>query len=483
MRKQLSRLSSVLLSVVVLATGLPATTAQGAAAAALDPFTGYLMAHFIGEGSTGQQMYFAHSKDGLRWSDLNAGRPVLLSTIGTRGVRDPALVRSPAGDRYWIIATDLCIGCGQDWGTAINNGSRSLVVWESTDLVNWSAPWLLNVAGAISDGRNAWAPEAIWNPATNEYNLYWATNVPLNGVTKHRIFYARTTNFRTVTAAQPYITRSGSTEIIDTQIIEIPGSVGGYRYVRASGDGQITVEGSNSILGTWTYLGNMSHLGLPGSQVEGPMYMKFNDRAEWGLYLDQYAAGAGYMPLLTTNPASPTAYRRPAAGSYNLGANRKRHGSILNLTGAEESRVLAKWTPTSYRITNRNSGKVIDVQNPNTSDGAAVGQWAWSGNNWQQWRFEDAGSGYFRIVSRHSGKCLDVPAGSTADGSAINQWTCNGGTNQQFQWAATGSYFNLRARHSGKCVTVVGASTTDGALLEQRTCGTANRFQWSRTAA
>ena len=211
--------------------------------------------------------------------------------------------------------------------------------------------------------------------------------------------------------------------------------------------------------------------------------MKFHDRAEWGLYLDQYAAGAGYLPLLTTNPASPPTYRRAAAGTYNLGVNRKRHGTILNLTGAEESRVLAKWTATNYRITNRNSAKVIDVQNPNTSDGAAVGQWTWNGGNWQQWTFQDAGGGYFNVVSRHSGKCLDVPAGSTADGTAIKQWTCNGGTNQQFQWSATGSYFNLRARHSGKCVNVTGGSTADGALLEQRTCGTANSYQWSRAAA
>ena len=150
------------------------------------------------------------------------------------------------------------------------------MVWESTDLVNWSAPRLLNVAGAIPDGRNAWAPEAIWNPATNDYVLYWATNVPLNGVTKHRIYYARTSDFRTITTPQLYIDRPGTQDIIDTQIVEVPAGVGNYRYVRASGDGQITLEGSNSILGTWTNLGNLSGIGLTGSQVEGPMWMKFS---------------------------------------------------------------------------------------------------------------------------------------------------------------------------------------------------------------
>jgi hypothetical protein len=315
-------------------------------ALALDPFAGYLMAHFIGEGSAGQQIYLSHSTDGLHWTDLNSGSPVLLSTVGTRGVRDPVLVRSPAGDRYWIVATDLCIGCGQNWDAAINNGSRSLVVWESTDLVTWSAPWLLNVAGAIPDGRNAWAPEAIWNPATNDYVLYWATNVPQNGATKHRIYAARTSNFRTITTPQPYIVRPGSQEIIDTQIVEVPAGIGNYRYVRASGDGQITIEGSNAILGTWTNLGNLAGIGLTGSQVEGPMWMKFNDRNEWTLYLDQYSSGRGYLPVLTTNPSSPATYRIAAAGSYHLGGTRKRHGSVLNLTAAEQSRVLNRWANT-----------------------------------------------------------------------------------------------------------------------------------------
>lgn len=229
-----SRLATVLVAACLLFTAPALTTPQLAAAA--DP--GYLMVHFTGEGSTGQQMYLSHSMDGLHWNDLNGGGMVLRSTIGTQGVRDPAFVRSPDGSKYWIIATDLCIGCGQSWSQSINDGSRNLVVWESTDLVTWSKPWLLNVAGAIPDGRNAWAPEAIWDPATNDFVLYWATNVPLNGATKHRIFYARTSDFRTITTPRIYIDRPGTQEIIDTQIIEVPSGVGNYRYVRPPATGR-----------------------------------------------------------------------------------------------------------------------------------------------------------------------------------------------------------------------------------------------------
>src|SRR5688500_20120937 len=120
MSRTFGRVGAVLaLAGVMVAAGL-VTTRQPAAA--LDPFTGYLMAHFTGESANGEQIYLAHSTDGLRWTDLNSGGPVLLSTVGTRGVRDPASVRSPAGDRYWLHATDLRIARGTARRAAAHTG-------------------------------------------------------------------------------------------------------------------------------------------------------------------------------------------------------------------------------------------------------------------------------------------------------------------------------------------------------------------------
>lgn len=340
MSQRLSR-RSVLLGAAA-ALGSPAVLAFPQSAAAQQSYTGYLMAHFTGEHSDGEQVYFAHSDDGMHWSDLNNGGLVLRSTIGTAGVRDPSLIRSPQGDRYWIIATDLRIASGTSWNDAANNGSTDLVVWESTDLVNWSAPRLLNVAGSIGDAGNAWAPEAIYDSASGDYVLYWATNSTRNGVKKHRIWYARTGDFRSTSAPQVYIDRPGTAGLIDTQIIEVPGGTGGRRYYRASRDDVITIEGANSILGQWTRLGDVAHL---ATGVEGPMWAKFNGRNEWALWLDRYATGAGYMPLTTANPASPQGYQAP--GGFDLGGTLKRHGSILNLTSTEEGRVLDRWASDS----------------------------------------------------------------------------------------------------------------------------------------
>lgn len=327
------------------AAGAPLLAAIPQPAAAQTTYTGYLLVHFTGESSDGEQIYLSRSDNGLNWTDLNGGGVVLRSTIGTRGVRDPILVRNPQGNRYWIVATDLRIASGTSWDDAANRGSLNLVVWESTDLVNWGAPRLLNVAGGISAAGNAWAPEAIWDPSAGNYVLYWATNSTLNGVRKHRIWYSRTSDFRSVTAPQVYIDRPGNQGLIDTQIIEA--NSGPYRYYRASKEGNITLEGSNSIIGGWNPIGDLSHLGTVSTQVEGPMWAKFNDRNEWALWLDQYATGRGYMPVLTTAPGTASSYR--TVSNYNLGGTHKRHGFILNLTAAERSRVIDRWGSVQYR--------------------------------------------------------------------------------------------------------------------------------------
>lgn len=136
---------------------------------------------------------------------------------------------------------------------------------------------------------------------------------------------------------------------------------------------------------------------------------------------------------------------------------------------------------TQYRVTNRNSGKVMDVINQSTANNAEIKQWTWNGGANQKWQFQDVGGGYFRIVSQHSGKCLDVASASTADGANIIQYTCGTGSNQQWRWQAIDSYYQLVARHSGKCLDVVNFGTGDGADIQQYTCGGGSNQQWFRT--
>jgi len=315
--------------------------AQVPASIQAETYDGYLMAHFTGESSTGEQIYFATSTDGLHWKDLNNSKPVLISDIGEKGVRDPSLIRSADGKKFWILATDLRIANKKGWNVAMHSGSTSLVIWESSDLVNWSEPWLADVAGAIPSAGCAWAPEAIYDEENKNYVVYWATISPLDNIDKARIYYATTSDFKNYSAPKMYINRPGKQGIIDTQIIKVQNST--YKYYRASGDGQITIEGGNSILGDWTNIGNISHLGLTGRDAEGPILYKFNGVNKWGLMVDLYRKGTGYLPLVSEEMFDPNNFKRTNPSEYSLGTSRKRHGSILSITTAELNAVSEKW--------------------------------------------------------------------------------------------------------------------------------------------
>jgi len=305
-----------------------------------EPTSAYLFAHFTGESPKGEQIYFSISEDGLNWTDLNNSDPVLLSNVGEKGVRDPSLLRTADGKRFILLATDLRIASGKGWGTATTRGSTSLVCWESVDLVNWSEPWRVDVAGTIPQAGCAWAPEAIYDEATDDYFVYWATISPRDGERKARIYGAHTKDFRNFTKPELYIARDGR-DIIDTQIIEVKGAK--HRYYRVSCDGQITFEAGDSLFGDWERTGDLAYLGYTNKQVEGPILFKINGQTKWGLLMDQYASGRGYLPFVTTDLDNSRGFNVLGAADYSLGISHKRHGGILNITRSEYEALCAKW--------------------------------------------------------------------------------------------------------------------------------------------
>ncbi|PNH69407.1 hypothetical protein VD0002_g925 [Verticillium dahliae] len=134
------------------------------------------MVYFTREGTAnGEQIYMAVSNNNNpgSWTTVNNGQPVLSSTVGMKGVRDPSIIRSQDGKKYWIIATDLRVyprgwDVGDDY---TSNGSKGLVVWESSNLRTWSASQLRIVSP--SNAGMTWALDAIWDPATSRYLVHW----------------------------------------------------------------------------------------------------------------------------------------------------------------------------------------------------------------------------------------------------------------------------------------------------------------------
>jgi len=66
------------------------------------------MYQFTGEGyADGETISFAVSNNNnvLNWTETHGGKPFLTSNVGTRGVRDPTIIRAHDGSKFWILAT------------------------------------------------------------------------------------------------------------------------------------------------------------------------------------------------------------------------------------------------------------------------------------------------------------------------------------------------------------------------------------------
>lgn len=292
-------------------------------------YDGYLFVHFVGESEIGEQIYFSVSKDGLHWNDLNQSQPVLLSTVGELGVRDPFIIRSEEENKYYIIGTDLRIANKKGWQVAQYEGSRELLVWESTDLVNWSE--VRSITVGVDGAGCVWAPESIYDEKTKQFFVFWASMVKgekdLEPIQK--IYYSYTKDFVTFTDAKPYIQREN--HVIDTTITYENGVF--YRYSKDESTKNIRIDSNTDLVeGEFKEIHHPIIDNLQG--IEGPIIFKFNDREEWCLLVDQYATMKGYLPLVT-NDLDSGEFRILNPEEYDMGKSKKRHGSVLKITEDE----------------------------------------------------------------------------------------------------------------------------------------------------
>lgn len=332
---------------------------------ALAENTGYFFSYFTGNSIDGEKIHFAASavnpvtgsaNNALQWTELNNGQPVLESDLGTKGLRDPFLIRSPEGDRFFLIATDLSIGRDGDWGKAQRQGSRYLEVWESTDLVNWSDQ--RHVLVSPPTAGNTWAPEAFWDEENQEYIVFWASqlydpNDPGHtGNSYNRMLYATTRDFVTFSEAQ--IWQDDGVSRIDSTVIkeaDTDGETWYHRFTKdegaVTGCSDIIQERSTSLtapLPSWKFVEGCIGRDAGTSAVEGPTVFKANpgdsSGSKYYLFVDEYG-GRGYIPL-GTNDLFNSNWQ--LAANADLPAN-PRHGTVIPVTRTEHDAVTAKWGP------------------------------------------------------------------------------------------------------------------------------------------
>ena len=386
-----------------------------------EDYEAYLFCHFVGESygdtkdgvkiATGEQMFFALADvgQGLKFKDMNGSttsnlKPVLSSTVGERGVRDPFICRSPEGDTFYLIATDLSIYTRGGWGmdnagAATKTGSHSIILWESHDLVNWTEGRQIPVAR--DDAGMAWAPEMIYREETGEYLIFFSSTIlddygkgkNANIIYRDSVYYTATRDFKHFSETKQFIPNikyqdnitsrpesesnalnNDYRKVIDGSIIK----VGEYYYSAAKDGGNneegggIRIQKTKSLMPEidddgneyipWEFVQNLADVGFKAKgdnadnkALEGPEWFYFNkaDRKdpnvdEIGLMADHYSDVSGYIPWATTDIEdinnSNNSWRQLSSDEYNWDKQTKRHGTILRIT-ADEAALLKENFP------------------------------------------------------------------------------------------------------------------------------------------
>ncbi|MEX8056662.1 family 43 glycosylhydrolase [Microbacterium sp. 16-032] len=324
-------------------TSTRAFTATVRKAAQIGPFEGYTFAYFTGNSVAGENIYFAASNgnNALSWTELNNGQPTLTSTFGEKGLRDPFLIRSPEGDTFYLIATDLSIGRDGNWDRAQRTGSKYLEVWESHDLVTWSAQRHVKVSPDTAG--NTWAPEAYWDESLGQYVVFWASKLYPENDPNHTsnvansMLYATTRDFVTFSDTKVW---QGGMSRIDSTVIKANGVY--QRFTKDEGAGTTgcsdIIQESSAVLTApldqWKLVTSCIGKNAGTQAVEGPSIFKSNpgdvNGDKYYLFVDEYG-GRGYIPLATTDIANPD-WKVPA--SYRLPGS-PRHGTVMPVTQAE----------------------------------------------------------------------------------------------------------------------------------------------------
>ena len=203
----------------------------------------------------------------------------------------------------------------------------------------------------------------------------------------------------------------------------------------------------------------------PNGNVYGPARLTFTTSRDgtehWMLYHAKLDNGVDY-----NRDTRAQKFTFNSDGSPNFGAPIP-SGVLQNSPSGDLSAGPAPVSGTTYKLTNLNSGLVLDDQGGSNTPGANVQQWTNNDLPPQRWTFTDVGSSYFKLINKQANLAMDDAGGSTAAGANVQLWTDNGLAPQHWQFFYWGNgYYKVVNQQSGLPLDVASGSTTAGGNVQ-----------------
>lgn len=177
---------------------------------------------------------------------------------------------------------------------------------------------------------------------------------------------------------------------------------------------------------------------------------------------DVYFDGVGPQRTYTVNTTGGSGYQTTA---------HKNAERVVHITWGEDIQPVID---ARYTLVNRQSGKVMEVENGSSEDGANIRQGSPNYSDHQSWFVDPVPNtiggdwSYFTMKPFHdSSKTGDVWEWNLSAGADVRLYDYAGGSNQQWilEYVEDG-YFTIRSRFSGKYLEVAEGSSTDGANIQ-----------------
>jgi hypothetical protein len=308
-------------------------------------FAGYLLVYFKDQT---QSAYFAISRDGYTFTDVNQGQPVFDGKLlaEQKGVRDPHITRGPDG-AFYLAMTDLHI-FGQRAGFRTTQwerpaeqygwgNNRALVLMKSWDLIHWThSDFRVDKAfPELGDLSASWAPQTIYDEKQRKMMVYFTIRFGPKDDCKLYYSYADEGFTRLVTRPE----RLSDTGGIDGDLVQ----AGKKFHLHVVSDAKVLHGISDKLNGG--YVIEPRRIDPETVATEAPTVFKRLGTNTYVLMYDVYGARPNNMGFSETTDF--VAYKN--IGRFNNGVMKTtnftgpKHGAVTYLTLDELKAVEAHW--------------------------------------------------------------------------------------------------------------------------------------------